>query len=203
MNKTLLVALVAGAGLLSGCSGQEEATTQQTEAEAPAKVHDKAALTAEAKQAVKGLAGPLKAQLQAAIKANGTAGAVEVCSDIAPKMASAVSAEKGLDLTRVSLKNRNPEMGVPNDWQTKVLQDFEARKLAGEDPMKISYAEVTDGEFRFMKAVPTAKVCLQCHGGDLAPDVTEALAKLYPADRAVGFKEGDIRGAFVVVKALD
>jgi hypothetical protein len=32
--------------------------------------------------------------------------------------------------------------------------------------------------------------------------VTAKLNELYPADKAIGYKEGDLRGAFVVVKNL-
>ncbi len=163
---------------------------------------DKAALVNEAKEAVMALAGPLKAQLQAAIKTGGPAAAVQVCQTIAPGLAQSVSAAKGVDIKRVSLKNRNPVMGVPSTWQAAVLHEFETRKDLGEELQTLSYAEVVGNEFRFMKAVPTDAVCLNCHGVDLKPDVAAKLKELYPSDMATGFKEGDIRGAFVVTKNL-
>jgi len=108
-------------------------------------------------------------------------------------------------LSRVSLKNRNPE-NAPNEWQTSVLEDFEDRKAAGSDVGSIAWSETVtvDGEqeFRFMKAIPTAAVCLTCHGTNLAPEVSQALAELYPQDLATGFSEGDIRGAFVATRNL-
>ena len=163
---------------------------------------DKAALTADAKAAAMALGSSLKSQLQAAMKAGGPTEAVAVCHKIAPAVASSLSAQHGVTLTRVSLKNRNPEMGVPNDWQTAVLQDFEARKLAGEAPDQLAYSEIVDGEHRFMKAIPTAKVCLTCHGTDVKPEVKAKIDEFYPEDRATGYAEGDIRGAFVVVRSL-
>jgi hypothetical protein len=53
-----------------------------------------------------------------------------------------------------------------------------------------------------MKAIPTGEVCLKCHGTQIAPEVSQVLASLYPEDRATGYKEGDIRGAFVVIRKL-
>ena len=53
-----------------------------------------------------------------------------------------------------------------------------------------------------MKAIPTGAVCLNCHGTKIAPEVSQALAGLYPEDRATGFNEGDIRGAFVVTRKI-
>ena len=54
-----------------------------------------------------------------------------------------------------------------------------------------------------MKAIPTAAVCLKCHGTELTADVVDALNNAYPEDKATGYQEGDIRGAFVVVKDLN
>jgi len=53
-----------------------------------------------------------------------------------------------------------------------------------------------------MKAIPTGGGCLLCHGTNLSPEIGQALADLYPEDRATGFTEGDIRGAFVVIQKL-
>jgi hypothetical protein len=75
---------------------------------------------------------------------------------------------------------------------------FESRKAAGEDIKKMEYSEVVGDEFRYMKAIPTNIVCLKCHGSEIDPKVAAKLEKLYPEDKAIGFKQGDIRGAFYV-----
>lgn len=221
MKQYLLVAGMAALLVACGEKAAEKPTTQAQPASTPAKVEaqkpaepttpaaapaagtpDKAALVEEAKGAVQALAGKLKGELEAAMQAGGPVEALSVCQTKAPELAKAISAEKGVEIKRVSLKNRNPQMGVPNDWQTKVLNEFDAKKAAGEDPANIAYAEVVGNEFRFMKAIPTAAVCLQCHGAELSPAVSAKLTELYPQDRATGYKEGDLRGAFVVVKTL-
>ena len=83
-----------------------------------------------------------------------------------------------------------------------MLEDFEQRRAAGDDPATLIRYEVveTDGlrEFRFMKAIPTGEVCLACHGSNIAPNVSARLDALYPDDRARGFAVGDLRGAFSV-----
>lgn len=214
MNKYIVMTSLAV--LLTACGEKAEkaveapaAAPAQTEAAAqpaaPASVApavDKAALVESAKGAVQSLGGTLKGELEAAMQAGGPVEAMGICHTRAPEIAKAVSAEKGMSVSRVSLKNRNPVMGQANEWQTAVLNDFEAKKAAGEDPATIAYAEVVDNEFRFMKAIPTAAVCLKCHGTELSPAVTAKLTELYPQDKATGYKEGDLRGAFVVVKNL-
>lgn len=212
MNKYVL--MISLATLLAACGEKAEKAAAPADAPkaaeqaAPATakaapvVADKAALAEEAKAAVQALGGTLKGELEAAMKAGGPVEAMGICHTKAPEIAKAVSAEKGLQVSRVSLKNRNPVMGAANEWQTALLNDFEAKKAAGTDPATLVHAEVVGSEFRFMKAIPTAAVCLNCHGTNLSPAVTAKLSELYPNDNAVGYKEGDLRGAFVVVKNL-
>lgn len=212
MNKYLV--MVSLTALLSACG--EKNAQAQTPAEVPKTAEqarttqaaefvppvDKAALVEQAKAAVQALGGALKAELEAAVKTGGPVAALSVCQIKAPELAKAISDEQGMAVKRVSLKNRNPVMGAANQWQTNVLNDFETRKATGEDPATLAYAEVVDHEFRFMKAIPTVEVCLGCHGTHLSPALTAKLTELYPQDQAVGYKEGDLRGAFVVVKNL-
>ncbi|MDQ5769905.1 Tll0287-like domain-containing protein [Thiothrix subterranea] len=214
MNKYMV--MVSLAALLTACGekaekaaeapaaapAQTDVAAQQAAPASAAPAVDKAALVESAKGAVQALGGTLKGELEAAMKAGGPVEAMGICHTKAPEIAKAVSAEKGMEVSRVSLKNRNPVMGQANEWQTAVLNDFEAKKAAGEDPATIAYAEVVNNEFRFMKAIPTAAVCLKCHGTELSPAVTAKLTELYPQDKATGYKEGDLRGAFVVVKNL-
>ena len=135
----------------------------------------------------------------------GPVAAIAVCNTRAMPITAQMSAEQGMLLSRVSLKTRNPD-NSPNNWQADVLRSFEDQKSAGTNPASISWSETVnngDGkEFRFMKAIPTAAVCLACHGTAISQDVSQKLAELYPQDTAVGFNEGDIRGAFVVTRKI-
>ncbi|HEY5775383.1 MAG TPA: DUF3365 domain-containing protein, partial [Xanthomonadales bacterium] len=80
------------------------------------------------------------------------------------------------------------------------------QKAAGIAVDSLVWSETAnvDGEqeFRFMKAIPTGGICLACHGAALSPEVSRVLDSLYPADRATGYDEGDIRGAFVATRKL-
>jgi len=86
------------------------------------------------------------------------------------------------------------------------MQAFEKRKAAGEEIKTLEFAEIvtTDGQkqFRYMKAIPTGEVCLQCHGSNIDPSVEATLKTFYPHDQATGFKQGDIRGAFTITQPM-
>jgi hypothetical protein len=196
----LYIALVV---LLSACdSSDNQQVTPESKVQEPAVVQmDKATLEEIAKEAIQALGSTLKNELETAMKSGGTINALEVCNVKAPVIAEEISWEQDVQVSRTSLKYRNPA-NAPNEWQTTVLEDFEAKKAVGEDPATLVYSEIVNNEFRFMKAIPTAGLCLACHGTDISPEVTAELARLYPQDMATGFKEGDLRGAFVVVKNL-
>ncbi len=160
---------------------------------------------ADAKAAIKDFAGSLQTVLKTTMQTGGPVAAIGVCNTQASPISRRVAAEHGLALSRVSLKNRNPA-NAPNDWQTLVLEDFEKQYAAGQNITTLAWSETvySDGgqEFRFMKVIPTGAVCLNCHGTNLSADVSGVLAELYPEDRATGFSEGDIRGAFVVTRKI-
>jgi hypothetical protein len=207
MKKLLLA--VGLTALLAACGDKTETTKVTTETKTvettktsvPAAPIDKAVLVEQAKGAVQKLGGTLKGELETALKTGGPVEALTICQKRAPELAKSISDEVGMQVGRVSLKNRNPN-GVANEWQSKVLNEFDSRKAAGEDPNTLVYSDIVNQEFRFMKAIPTGQVCLTCHGTTISPAVTAKLKELYPKDIATGYKEGDLRGAFVAVKKL-
>jgi hypothetical protein len=143
-------------------------------------------------------------ELQKAIAAGGPVNAIGVCNVAAPKIAADKSVANQMTIGRTSLKLRQPN-NKPDAWEMQQLLRFEERKAAGENPANIEFAEYieTGGQrvFRYMKAIPTAELCLSCHGDALAPGVATKLKELYPHDAATGFKVGDLRGAFTIRQA--
>jgi hypothetical protein len=160
----------------------------------------------ETRAAMKALGGELKATLQSTMKSDGPLKAITVCNEKAPELAKKISAEKGMEVGRTSLRVRN-ELNAPDPWELAVLEQFEHRKAEGEAVAGIEYSEITqlngNKAFRYMKAIPADDVCLMCHGKQIADNLSAEISKLYPNDRATGFSKGDIRGAFSVTKILD
>lgn len=160
----------------------------------------------EARGVIKQFFGALKGELQTAMKAGGPVNAIGVCNIKAPEIAKTTSESTGWQVARTSQKIRNTA-NVPLPWEQAVLNDFEKRKAAGEDVKTLDFSEYVEVDgvktFRYMKAIPTAELCLNCHGGDnVKPEVEAKLKTLYPADQARGYNQGDIRGAFVLKKKM-
>lgn len=148
----------------------------------------------------------LKGELVRAMKAGGPAKAIPICRERAPEIARDFSERTGWRVGRTSLRLRNPA-NAPDPWERAVLERFEARRRAGTPVSQLEHYEVVEQDgrrvFRWMKAIPTGSPCLTCHGERIAPDVAGLLDRLYPGDRARGFKVGDIRGAFTIVQPLE
>jgi len=97
---------------------------------------------------------------------------------------------------------------VPDAWERAALEDFDRRAASGESPASLEKAEIVteDGtqSYRYMRALPTQPLCLACHGlpEQLTPAVKEKLKTLYPDDKAVGYRPGEIRGAMTIRKPV-
>lgn len=149
----------------------------------------------------------LKAELQAAVKAEGDVGALRICNLEAVPITETISTEDGLLIGRTSLKTRNPA-NIPDVWERSILEEFASRRESGESATDLeAWTIITDEighrTFRYMRAIPTAPMCLKCHGRRLNDDIAAKIAELYPDDRATGFKAGDVRGAFTVMLPVD
>lgn len=139
--------------------------------------------------------------VKAAMQDGGPTKAVEACQLLAPQI-TAQHSQAPWQIGRTALKLRNPA-NAPDAWERQVLEQFAARAAAGEAVMELRHAEVVDGEFRMMKAIPTGEPCLACHGQNLKPELAAVIDQRYPQDQARGFALGELRGAFTLRRTLD
>lgn len=173
---------------------------------APVVAEDLSSRVEASRAAIKDFVGNLGGELKAALKKGGPLEAIKVCNSKAMGISKMHSEKNGWQIGRTSLKPRN-FANAPDAWERSVLEQFEARKAAGEGVMKMEHYEVVmqGGKqlFRYMKAIPTAeKPCLVCHGSGIKPAIAEALDRRYPQDQARGYQAGDIRGAFTITQPM-
>lgn len=193
MKAPALIVLALPA-LLAGCASGPSAEQQ-------------AALVADARKATGTLVQRLGGELKAALGEKGPDGAIGVCKERAPLIATEVSKQTGFTVTRVSPKNRNPA-GVPDAWEAEAQAGLEKRLAGGEKPETLDTWQIvsTPGgkQFRYAKALPVQPVCLTCHGDPAAiPDSVKArVAAEYPQDKATGYGPGMVRGIVSIKRAL-
>lgn len=154
------------------------------------------------------LGGQLMSRLQAALADGGPGNAISVCRDQAPAIKTALSLERGWEVSRVGTRVRNSLLGTPDAWEREVLERFRQRHEEGAPFGEMEHAEVvTEGEeryFRYMRPIGVKGLCLNCHGDREQMDaaVVSEIEQRYPHDRAYGYEVGDLRGAFSVKAPL-
>ena len=185
-------------GVLSGCSesdGGYEATDEQI---------------ARAEAVADELIETLGRHLFAELEKSGPAGAIEVCSEIAPRIARELSGD-GVLVRRVTERPRNPDNRA-GGWSARQLRVWEREIALGKTPKTyLAVAEETGPggigpqELWYLRPLLIAPPCLNCHGDPetMAPEVAERLSELYPGDQAVGYEVNDLRGAVFVRLGLE
>ena len=143
----------------------------------------------------------LKGELKVAIRSGGTVKAISVCSKRAPELAARYSLPPDVQIGRTSDRWRNPD-NRPDSWEQEGLVIFEKRRLQGETLAGMEYWQEVEVEgersFRYLRATPTGSLCLRCHGEKISRMLKKILQKKYPEDQAVGFRLGELRGAFTI-----
>ena len=136
---------------------------------------------------------PFKKELKSALLEGLEQGPVEalsVCQLRAPEIAVS-RAHEGIRVGRSSHRLRNPANSSP-EWVLTAMQAY-----LDDDRNRAPYVVPLSGDrWGYAEPIIAQPLCLTCHGKVLSPAVAERIDELYPADRAVGFEAGDLRGVF-------
>lgn len=136
--------------------------------------------------------------LVTAIQDKGTEGAIEFCSTRAIQITDSMSTVLNSRIKRVADRNRNPLNNTSAEELT-YIQEINA-VLARKESPKPQLKESADSYTGYYPIL-TDQLCLQCHGDtktDIKPATLTTLKRLYPGDKATGFKLNELRGIWVV-----
>lgn len=142
------------------------------------------------------LATNLLARLTEKVGQGDFAGALEACTKLAPEIAAGVLADRPevLAVRRITTKPRN-EKNRATGGDATMLTAF----ASGTEPLEPRW-RIEPDRYVLYRPLQIQPLCLQCHGpaDQLAPQVREKLATLYPKDQATGYTNGAFRGAIKV-----
>ena len=165
-----------------------------------ASMADDMAVKQEGVKYIKMLGGALKSELKAQMKADKTGmAALGFCTAKANEITENVNKKlpEYAKVRRTSLKVRNATKNMPDALDEKVMKEYvsaiEAKTFTPKDIKVVQDGDTT----RVYKPLVAKAVCLKCHGTDLSPEISKSLTENYPHDKAIGFKEGDLRGVIV------
>lgn len=102
---------------------------------------------------------------------------------------------EGAAAGRTSDRLRNPT-NAPRPWAAPIVKANAGRRSQDVEGFAVDLGD----KLGVIRPISQRSICANCHGpaDRLSPGVRAVLAERYPADQAVGFEEGDIRGWFWV-----
>lgn len=148
---------------------------------------------------IKMLGYALKSQMKEQMKQDKTGiSAMGFCSSSAEIITQNINLKlpKNVKVRRTALKSRNIN-NQPDELDKKIMREYQnsidAQTFTPKDIKVVKYANTT----RVYKPLVTSKVCLKCHGSNINKSIAKEIKTHYPTDKAIGFKEGSLRGVIV------
>lgn len=164
---------------------------------------DNAIILNEGKKIAQNSFKTLSSELKKAIKESGAVGGIKVCNTKAMPLTDSLSVFFGVEIKRTSLKIRN-ESNMPDSMESKVLNDWMA-DMSNSVALEPKILEKENDKIVFLSPIIMKPICLTCHGNrsQIPPVVKAKLMRYYPNDDAIEYKEGDLRGAWVITFPKD
>jgi hypothetical protein len=157
----------------------------------------------QSRQAAEELLSRVRSVLLRELTAGGPVRAIVACADTAPELSKRVQRERGIAIRRISNRWRNPN-DIPDSYEMDVLVLWDSLHAAGSFGEKEEHTtvveETTGTVFRYMKPIFVQGMCITCHGerAEMKNLIATVIQDRYPADRATGYRPGDLRGAVSV-----
>jgi len=188
LNKKLFLSIVACVVLVNECSAVVKKELSESE------------IKKIAKDAIMTVGGKLKSTLIQKVKQGGVSNAADFCSKEAGVLAKEASKvlPKGVSIKRITNKPRN-KMNQATPEQLKVLEEIDLKLKAGNMPPMV-IKKISNGHYQVYKPLKIAKQCLNCHGDNNTRNkqAYSIIKDKYTNDKAIGYKVGELRGAFLV-----
>ncbi|HXW04131.1 MAG TPA: DUF3365 domain-containing protein [Vicinamibacterales bacterium] len=192
MRRLAPAAAMAGLLGLAGLSAQPPSPQTWTISAAPPELR---ATISRADVMIATMQDALLRELQDGLARGGPAGALASCHLDAAALSERLARSHGIPAGRTSDRLRQPA-NAARPWAAGIV-----REHAGQRARDIEGFAVDLGDrLGVIRPIAERPMCAGCHGPaeSLSPAVRDALAARYPADRAIGFQDGEIRGWYWV-----
>ena len=159
---------------------------------APAELHD---AISRADLIVVGLHDALRRELAAGLAQGGPVFALQSCHIDVIGVTNRIARRDGVTAGRTSDRLRN-RANRPPEWAAALVAASAGRRARDIDGYVVDLGDAVG----VLRPIAHQPVCTTCHGpaNQIDARVRATVAARYPADRAVGFRDGDLRGWFWV-----
>ncbi|NTV45198.1 MAG: DUF3365 domain-containing protein [Chlorobiales bacterium] len=142
----------------------------------------------------------LGGSLTKAISQSGVGYATKFCNLKAYPLVDSLKKSNHAEIRRATLKARNSNnLATPQEEQL-IMQYAEQLKAPGAQLKPVVMSAGVDS-VAFFAPIQTNDLCLKCHGSvgtDVSEKDNELIKSLYPNDKAVGYKAGELRGIWSI-----
>lgn len=189
--------------LLAACSSNQSAVQKQAAVKdqialAPLTEEEKQLYADKGRGIVQQMMGTLGGNLMKALSQNGVGYAAKFCNLKAYPLVDSLKKVNNADIRRATLKARNSRNLATAQEEEVIMQYAEQLKTSGAQ-LKPVVKRVSADSVAFFAPIQTNDLCLRCHG-NIGDDVDakdyELIKSLYPNDKAVGYKAGELRGVW-------
>jgi len=140
----------------------------------------------------------LRHSLMRAMGAQGIEGAITFCNVNASVLTNAFA--DSVTVRRTALRYRNP-INKPDSLENAVLMSMSSGIPSSKSPTTVILREA-GRKVHYFKPIMMQSMCLSCHGnpkGEIKESTMIRIRELYPDDRAINFREGDLRGVWHIL----
>lgn len=134
-------------------------------------------------------------ELRRQLAEGGPALAIRSCHIDVTGVAQRIARRTGIVAGRTSDRLRNPA-NAPKPWAAPLVKTNAGRLAREVDGFAVDLGNAVG----VLRPIAERPICASCHGPveKMSSDVRRLLGDSYPGDRAVGFKDGEIRGWYWV-----
>jgi hypothetical protein len=184
--------LALAVALMATAAGAQTQSQAWPASEAPAELRP---AISRADLVIVGMQDSVLRELTEALSRGGPGTAIAFCHLDATAIVQRLGRTDGIAAGRTSDRLRNPS-NLPRPWAAPLVQANAGKQARSVEGFAVDLGD----KVGVLRPIAERALCAGCHGPAeaLSPAVRSVLADRYPVDRAVGFKEGEIRGWFWV-----
>jgi len=160
---------------------------------------EKRAYSSKGKEITQATFKELSSHLMQQMKLGGPAQAIPFCNTQAMPITNAMSEKYDVTIKRASDKVRNSENSA-SERELEIIEEYKLLAKNNKELIPIVELDKSNKKHYYAPIKINAK-CLACHGKleePLSVKTDSLIKSLYPNDKAIGYKDGDIRGIWSI-----
>lgn len=198
MNRLILISVLA-IFTLTNCSESDSSKEKDFTAKIKVSAEKRSEYIKRGGQIVDASYKALSDKLKSAVADKGISHALKTCNMHASLIADSLAEQYDATIKRTAIRIRN-QGNEPTTEEKHIIKLYQ-KALTNKQELTPVVLFMDSVYVNYYSPIIIKPMCLNCHGdpgSTLADDTYETILSMYPTDRAIGYKEGDLRGIWSV-----